>query len=218
MYHIHPFLNEQRSPVTLVSHAVAEQGYAIIDGVFDDIALRRLIEDIEARSDKDFHAAGIGRDDSFHRNELVRRDNICWIDETSESAGMYLEWMEKLRSEINQKLFLGLFDFECHYAQFPQGAFYKKHVDAFRGQSNRRLSTVLYLNPGWQPGDGGELVLYANDGEQVLETVQPVFGRMIFFLSEEFPHEVLVSNRMRNSLTGWFRINGNISGTIDVPR
>lgn len=114
---------------------------------------------------------------------------------------------EQLRQYLNRELYLGLFDFECHYAHYPQGAFYKKHYDAFQGSSNRRLSTVLYLNPNWLPEDGGELILYTNDGDTVLETVLPKFGNMVIFLSEEFPHEVLPTNRSRYSLTGWFRIN-----------
>ena len=71
------------------------------------------------------------------------------------------------------------------------GAFYKKHLDAFKGTNSRILSTVLYLNPGWLAGDGGELVLYHPVSDEVLEVVTPDFGKMVIFLSEEFPHEVL---------------------------
>src|SRR5690606_40843214 len=52
-----------------------------------------------------------------------------------------------LRLYVNRHLFLGLYEYECMFAHYPAGAFYKKHLDAFKSGINRRLSTVLYLNP-----------------------------------------------------------------------
>ena len=114
-------------------------------------------------------------------------------------------------------MFIGLFDYEIHFAHYPVGAFYKKHLDAFRcnrqqGQSNRVLSTVLYLNHAWQLGDGGELLLYAEDDDnKVLETILPECGRLVIFLSEKLPHEVLPAKRERKSIAGWFRVNERTS-------
>ena len=125
--------------------------------------------------------------------------------------------MEQLRVEFNRSLFMGLFDYECHLAHYPNGAFYKKHLDAFKGRSNRVLTTVFYLNPEWREEDGGQLVIYGAQGE-VLETVLPQQGRLVVFLSDRFVHEVLPSKRDRFSVTGWFRINASVSGIIDPPR
>jgi len=55
---------------------------------------------------------------------------------------------------------IGLFEFECHFAHYAPGAFYRRHLDQFAGGGRRRVSTVLYLNSGWRDGDGGELRLY----------------------------------------------------------
>ncbi|HZW25973.1 MAG TPA: 2OG-Fe(II) oxygenase [Gallionella sp.] len=41
------------------------------------------------------------------------------------------------------------------------------------------------------------------------ETVNPTFGTMIIFLSESFPHEVLVAHANRRSIAGWFRVSGS---------
>ncbi|MDH5473729.1 MAG: 2OG-Fe(II) oxygenase, partial [Gammaproteobacteria bacterium] len=147
------------------------------------------------------------REQEHQLNQFVRRDRIFWLPEDHPPAQHYLHWAEQLRLRLNRELFLGLFDYECLYAHYQQGGFYKKHLDAFAGSSNRRLTTILYLNPEWSPQDGGELLLYASDGETLLETVIPTFGTMVIFLSDEFPHEVRVANRSRYSLTGWFRIN-----------
>ena len=64
--------------------------------------------------------------------------------------------MEELRVSLNEKLYLGLFDYECHYAIYGAGAHYEKHLDALAGQKNRLLSTVVYLNSQWAAADGGE--------------------------------------------------------------
>ena len=106
--------------------------------------------------------------------------------------------MEHLRLNINRALFMGLFDFECHYSHYAPGDFYKRHVDAFKGESNRVLSTVLYLNPDWQSEDAGELVMYAPNSSNTISTVSPVFNRY--------------------SIADWFRINGNVFGNLEPPR
>ena len=51
----------------------------------------------------------------------------------------------------------------------------------------------------------GELVLYHPVSDEIMEIVTPDFGKMVIFLSEEFPHEVLPAQTKRYSLTGWFR-------------
>jgi len=107
---------------------------------------------------------------------------------------------------MNQRLFLGLFDYESHYAHYPSGAFYKRHVDAFKGQSNRVLTTVMYLNPFWQTQDGGQLQIYDINDDNLITSVEPEMGTFVVFLSEQFPHEVLPSKRDRYSIAGWFRI------------
>jgi len=34
-------------------------------------------------------------------------------------------------------------------------------------------------------------------------------NRLVIFLSEEFPHEVLPANTHRYSIAGWFRVNNS---------
>ena len=112
---------------------------------------------------------------------------------------------------MNQRCFLGLIDFEAHYARYQQGDFYQKHLDAFVGRSNRVLSTVCYLNTVDQ---GGELVLY-NEQDQLLTKVQPKAGTLVIFESCRFPHEVLPASQTRYSIAGWFRHNSSIQGQVD---
>ena len=98
----------------------------------------------------------------------------------------YLARMEALRLAANRMLMLGLFDYEAHFARYRSGDFYATHRDAFAGRSNRRLTSVFYLNNDWQPEAGGVLRMY-DDDEQFLMDVSPRGGRLVLFLSEEFP-------------------------------
>jgi len=200
-----------------ITNAIHHQGYIILNDVFPLAQLQIMFMDIKATDSEQFHEAGIGREQEHQLNQFVRRDRIFWLPENHQPALAYLQWTEQLRQRLNRDLFLGLFDYECHYAHYQKGGFYKKHYDSFMGSTNRRLTTILYLNPAWQPLDGGELLLYSNDNESLLETVMPCFGTMVVFLSEEFPHEVLTANRSRYSLTGWFRINNTDSLNLDPP-
>lgn len=178
-----------------------------------------LLRHVLGMNDADFRAAGVGRAEDFTHNPFVRRDEIRWMSGESEVERAYLAWMEQLRIGLNRRLFLGLFDYECHFARYPAGSFYKKHVDAFRGRSNRVLSTVFYLNPGWTLADGGQLLVYP-DAEALAPCQQliPLMGSLVVFLSEKIPHEVAPSSRLRHSIAGWFRVNASSAEAVDPPR
>lgn len=164
-----------------------------------------------------FEQAGIGRDQAHSLNNFVRSDEICWITGESEAGQRWLNWTGRLQQYLNRRLFLGLFSFESHFAHYSPGDFYKRHYDAFKGQANRVLSVVVYLNRAWQPDDGGELILYLDDRDQQGIKVTPSFGTVAVFLSEEFPHEVLPATRDRFSIAGWFRVNTSTAERVDPP-
>ncbi|MED5509269.1 MAG: 2OG-Fe(II) oxygenase [Pseudomonadota bacterium] len=194
------------STYDLIADALADRGYCILPQLLPpelNIALHRRVARLE---DADFQRAGIGRDLDFQLNNSVRQDQTRWLTADNPTDRAYIDQMADFRLAINRRLFMGLFDYESHYAHYPPGAFYKKHLDAFKGQSNRVLTTVLYLNPEWQADDGGQLLIYASDSETVIETVNPNFGTFVIFLSEQFPHEVVKSLRDRYSIAGWFRL------------
>ena len=196
-------------------------GGAVIKDAVPLAILDALRADLLTLDDEAFTQAGVGRGGDWQRTEDIRRDRVHWIDGESAASRWYLEWIESLRLGLNLKLQLGLFDYECHYAWYSPGAFYQAHVDAFHGDDNRKVSTVLYLNEDWQPADGGELVLY----ESVLpgttfdstvlgdpaQVVTPTGGTLVCFLSEEIPHEVRNASANRFSIAGWYRVNSGRS-------
>jgi SM-20-related protein len=180
------------------------QGYAVVEEALSPLLAKQLRANAATELSINGQSAGIGRAADYAVKTAVRSDKICWLTEAQSVSAEYLQLMEQLRLQLNQQLLLGLFRYEAHYACYSPGAYYHQHRDAFKGSRNRLLSTVLYLNDGWQAEDGGELVLYANDEQTPLIRCLPAFNRMVIFLSEEFPHEVLVANRQRYSIAGWF--------------
>lgn len=202
-----------------IADALTARGYAVLPSALPPALTDALFLHFKSLAGSEFHRAGIGKQVDHQVNTFVRSDAIAWLDGSHAATADYLDWMEQLRLALNRRLFLGLFDFECHYACYERGTFYKKHLDAFRGHTNRVISTVLYLNPVREPEDGGELVLYSpRDEDIVLETITPQYGKLVLFLSEEFPHEVLPVNKSRYSIAGWFRVNNSLGTVIDPPR
>jgi len=209
-------------PVDLIAAALREHGYIVLPAPLAPSVLGGLLRHFRSIDPNRFKRAGVGREEDHQLNRFVRGDEIFWLEGGNPAVQAYLGWMEELRLGLNRRLFLGLFDYECHYAYYDRGTFYKKHLDAFKGSTNRVVSSVLYLTPNWQPRDGGELAIYPQDtlGESAepLLKVAPRFGQMVLFLSEEFPHEVLTVNRPRYSVTGWFRVNNSLGENIDPAR
>lgn len=202
----------------LIADDLIKQGYSVRPGALPEEIASSLYAYQQFESDRQYVGAGIGRGDGYLKTEFVRTDEIYWITGESDAGKKWNEWMSKLQRFLNQRLFLGLFSFESHFAHYPPGAYYKRHYDAFHGDTNRILSVVTYLNPGWCNKDGGELVLYKDEQDKEGLKVAPLYGTLAVFLSEEFPHEVLPANRDRYSVAGWFRVNTSVGNKIDPPR
>lgn len=187
---------------------LAEQGWSLQPLFTSQTLTHELAEECRTRAAQGALApAGIGRGTALAVREGIRGDHIQWLEPgQSPACDRYLALLDELRQALNRGLYLGLEDFESHFALFPPGAFYQKHVDRFRDDDRRAVSAVLYLNPDWQAEQGGALRLYLADGTS--RDVLPEAGSLLVFLSADLPHEVLPASRERLSLTGWFRRRG----------
>jgi SM-20-related protein len=149
-------------------------------------------------------SAGVGRSAVLTVQSTIRGDQILWLNPGQSSAcDAYLAIMESLRLLLNQHFYLGLEEYESHFAFYAPGRAYLRHLDRFRDDDSRTVSVVIYLNQDWLPGQGGALRLHPQ-GLASLD-VSPVGATMVLFLSAEMLHEVLPASRDRLSLTGWFR-------------
>lgn len=183
---------------------LAEQGFCSIPG----FASRSLTQKLAAEArlldrQQRFHSAAIGRGLQQTINPEIRGDRICWLEHGLTTASSYLQRMEQVRQQLNRELFLGLSEFEAHYALYPAGSFYKRHLDRHRSHPARTISSVLYLNNNWPEQAGGELLAWLPDGST--RKILPEAGLLVLFRSDTIYHEVQETRRLRLSLTGWFR-------------
>lgn len=188
---------------------LAEQGWAIVANALPADLTLELAQECRARANQGaLQPAGVGRGSAHGVQEGVRGDHIQWLEPGQCAAGdHYLTMLDDLRGQLNQALYLGLEDYEGHFALYPPGTFYQKHLDRFRDDDRRAVSAVFYLNSDWLPEHGGALRLYLADGHEL--DVLPEAGTLVVFLSADLPHEVLPATRERLSLTGWLRRRGN---------
>nr|WP_271711558.1 2OG-Fe(II) oxygenase [Marinigracilibium pacificum] len=110
--------------------------------------------------------------------------------------------IDRLVETLNRYCFLSINDYEFHFAVYPPGAFYKKHLDQFKTNDGRLMTVICYLNENWDSSFGGELMIYPGDDSK---TIAPLPGRLVLFKSDELPHEVLKTNKDRFSITGWLK-------------
>ncbi len=197
---------QNESSATLFESIVSDlfaDGYSVQTGALPLELGVLLWEKSHSESPTHYHKAGIGRSSGHSINQAIRTDAVAWINSDTKAGDEWLIWIRQMQSYLNQHLYLGLFAFESHFSIYKPGGFYKRHYDAFKGKSNRVLSVIVYLNRDWITKNAGELVLHRNNALGQL-SIKPEFGTLVIFLSEEIPHEVLVTTVDRHSIAGWF--------------
>jgi SM-20-related protein len=75
----------------------------------------------------------------------------------------------------------------------------------------RYLTCIVYLNPHWEPSDGGclRIFLLGDDddrGESVVD-IEPKAGRLVIFSSVNMMHAVLPTFSRRLACSMWMTIN-----------
>ncbi len=188
-----------------VIEGLVARGYAVLDDFLRPEEVRSLsVLLLQKFEQGQFRQAGIGKGTLHTKNLQVRGDHIHWLSENSPDVAerQYLERIGQFMRYLNTTCYTGLRSFEFHYALYPVGAFYRRHLDRFSDDDSRQYSVVCYLNQNWKPAMGGELVIYL-EGETV--SVLPQAGRLVVFRSGELEHEVRPARQPRLSITGWLK-------------
>jgi SM-20-related protein len=193
-----------------ISQAIYQNSYVVVDDFVDESYRKDLLkEQTDLLNQGQFKKAAVGKGDQKQVRAEIRSDEVLWMDPTALSPLQVVFWekIEELKQVLNRRCFLGLKSFEGHFARYPIGSFYKRHVDQFHAVPHRIVTVILYLNDSWTEADGGQLRMYfpQEDGNERIEDVLPVGGRLVVFLSEEIPHEVMPTQKERISITGWLR-------------
>ncbi|WP_461532490.1 2OG-Fe(II) oxygenase [Sinomicrobium sp.] len=187
-----------------------ERQYSIIENFFPEeevVALRKSL--LEKYEEDCFKKAAIGNRNSEVIEKEIRGDFIFWLNE-GDAEGAEHQFFCRINDMIdylNKTCFMGIRQKEFHYAVYPKGTFYKRHLDTFQNDDRRKLSVVFYLNEeDWKPEYGGELVIYTgSDGKEEEVTIYPFPGKMVIFESQLLEHEVKPVERQRLSITGWLK-------------
>jgi SM-20-related protein len=190
----------------LITRNLCSEGFHIIDNFLDPILCQSLHTIAQEMHQQGFfRGAKIGLNQELQKNNAIRTDEIFWLDgdETNPAIHAFLAQMHQLAQKLNQELFLGLTEFETHFAVYQPGTYYKKHIDQFTAQKTRKISCVYYLNKDWQAEFGGELKLY-NREDQLIQNILPQENRFICFNSE-LAHEVSLTHKLRYSIAGWLK-------------
>lgn len=186
---------------------LAERGWSLLEDWLDQSVVSALATAAVAHDAEDrTRPAAIGSAENAVIDRGYRRARLRWLSGADAAERAYLDAAEAMRLALNERLFLGLFDFEACFAVYPPGGFYRRHTDSFVGARNRVVSIVTYLNPAWTPENGGALVIYGRDDAAPVH-ILPRPGLSVLMLSEEIEHEVLPTAALRLAIAGWWRLN-----------
>ncbi|HAI17552.1 MAG TPA: oxidoreductase [Xanthomarina gelatinilytica] len=193
----------------IIEDLLAQQ-YSIVEDFFtaEDVSILRQSL-VEKHEEDAFKKAAIGNRVNEIIVKSIRGDVILWMDElqANEAEMLFFNKINNLVNYLNMTCFLGILHKEFHYALYPEGTYYKRHLDTFQNDDRRKLSFVCYLNEeGWLPENGGELVLYLDEnGKETEKVIYPFPGRVVIFESQIIEHEVKPVNKERMSITGWLK-------------
>lgn len=167
-----------------------------------DLAEQALAAAKELLAGGTLKRAGVRRGADHSLDDEVRGDSIGWIDEATPGAlGAVWRAFDELRVQLNETAYLGLRRTELQLAHYPAtGAGYQRHLDAFAGDDNRRMTAIVYLNPEWRPEHGGRLRVFVEPPVEV----EPRLDTSIVFRSALIEHEVLPSFHDRFAITAWY--------------
>jgi SM-20-related protein len=186
-----------------IAHHLGRTGLCVCPDFLSARQLENMRNNLnEIHGAGNFKRASIGHSREAH--DAIRSDEIHWLERGDLNTAQIALWrkIDRLIKVFNRTLFLGLRDFEGHYAIYPKGGLYARHLDRFRDDGDRMVSFILYLNRDWKIQDGGKLRVFNEAGHT---DIDPRGGTMVCFLSGESEHEVLLNHTPRFSFSGWFK-------------
>ena len=133
----------------VIADALVDKGYIFLPELVPAHISQVLLEKVQATEIHELKAASIGRGAEQQLNPDIRRDRIQWLEEQHEPDSLYLDLMMQLKDGLNRRLFMGLFDYESHYAVYQPGAFYKKHVDYQKCSQKTQIKKVAMITKNY---------------------------------------------------------------------
>ena len=157
-----------------------QHGYAVVPNFVAPQTVEALKRDVsQLHAEGRFATAGVGESGTNRVETTVRKCQQCFIfpqfkyksggDEAAR-ATLYGA-LESLRDDLQTHCGVPLDGLltEGLYATYPNGGFYRRHVDAVEGTASRQRqwSYLLYLNTDWKEADGGCLRIHTDGGGEL---------------------------------------------------
>jgi SM-20-related protein len=183
-----------------LANGIGISEHFLSDGLCEHLASNLLM----LHEDDALKPAGVGNDSLLQHSQLIRKDRIYWLDKAHNDPyeNQFFEKMDAFVAYLNATCYANIQSYEFHYSLYEAGDFYVKHLDQFKDNASRQYSMISYLNPDWVGKDGGELLVYQTDANQM---IAPTQGKTVFFKSSALEHEVMVTNERRMSVAGWLK-------------
>ena len=190
-----------------VCAALRGQGYAVVDGGLGDVNALRVRDEVLAlrphMHENCTHLVKGGATQLLPKQFILEAE--LQLAETQARAPLCarLQQDAALRTMLN--LLLPGLRLERQAVKLQVngggGGCFPLHFDTAQGVDGRRVTAILYLNPGWAPAHGGQLRLYPFPAAHV--DVAPLLDRLVLFSSQRMLHRVLPSGAPRCCATTW---------------
>ncbi|MGT2427761.1 2OG-Fe(II) oxygenase [Cupriavidus basilensis] len=190
--------------------ALEERGWAVSDNLIDSTLAARLHDESRAAWEAGlFHPARIGRGDETARDAGIRGDSIPVARRCACRHGQArLPGVGGGLSRGLEREILPGFGSARNFTSLtiPWARPTRSTSTSIARPCTGRFRWCCISIRNGTSSDGGELALYAQDGDAAeLHRVLPKRARLVVFRSDLVPHEVLPCHRTRWALTGWFR-------------
>ncbi|ORE02734.1 hypothetical protein BCV72DRAFT_44773 [Rhizopus microsporus var. microsporus] len=207
------------------------KGWTEIEGLIDLNILRGAFEESKNLQERNLFVPPSQLKETLddpYRDVTARGDSIIWLDpqgnvdnQASMEPPPYLEKVlaflqGPLFHDISRMIRLIGQRLECQLSFYhSNGARYERHRDAFPTDDpndlyQRRVTVVVFLNPGWMSEDGGELKIYGRKDKKGMpegaeRVIRPQLGRMVIMMSGAIDYEMMPSYKDHFMLTTWLR-------------
>ena len=203
-------------------------GFAVVPDFVTSNTVEALKRDVALlHREGRFSTAGVGEMNN-RVDGLVRKCEQCFVFPQFKHKGggdahgrsMLYESIDSLRADLTAGCGVELDGMltEGLYATYPNGGFYRRHVDSVPGTASdvRQWSYLLYLNTEWKEEDGGCLRVFepheTSDGSEgsqgergFTEDILPEGGTLALLMSRDVEHLVRETSAERQCIVGWFR-------------